>query len=385
MRNRVYIVCGGTGGHLAPGIATAQRLMASKVDVQLIISEKEVDSRLIQSYPEIPFKRAKGRAFSWNPRRLIMFFMCSIHCTVSSWRLLRAEKPDALVAFGGFLSVSFVISARLLKIPVVLHEANRIPGKTIRLLSGFAEMVYLPEGVSIKGLLPRKTRYLGMPIRADVQHISKEKIRQQMQIPNQAKVLVVAGGSQGAQALNEWVERRYRLLAADGIWIILVSGPGKNSLPELQVLESDSGDAVELRTYTFHHALHELFSCADVVVSRAGAGSMAELVECLAPSILVPYPHAADGHQSANALYLERRGGAIHVQQDHIDSLYREVLDMVYNDWLLSRRRKNLRSLSRGDAAESLSSFLLGNFLDSGTEEPPSGELPAQEGELVHD
>jgi len=385
MRNRVYIVCGGTGGHLAPGIATAQRLMASGVDVELIVSEKEVDSRLIEAYPEIQFKRAKGRAFSWNPRRLLMFILCSVHCTVSSWRLLRGDRPDALVAFGGFLSVSFVISARLLKIPVVLHEANRIPGRTIRLLSGMADMVYLPEGVSIRGLVPRKTRRLGMPIRTDVQHISKEKIRQQMGIPQQAKVLVVAGGSQGAQALNEWVERRYRLLAADGIWIILVTGPGKNKLPESQVLTSDSGDPVEIRTFAFHHALHELFSCADVVISRAGAGSMAELVACLAPSILIPFPHAADGHQLANAHYLERRGGAIVVEQDHLDGLYREVLDLIYNDWLLGKLRKNLRTLARDDAAEILSSFVMANFLDPRTEAPPGNGLTPHEGELVHE
>lgn len=355
----VYIVCGGTGGHLAPGIATAQRLMDAKVPVRLIVSEKEVDSRLLESYPDIPYMRVKGAPFGLRPKDLVCFLFCNTRSFFSGLRFLRKNPPAVILAFGGFISVSYVIAAWLLKVPVVLHEANRIVGRSIRFLSGMADILFLPEGVNLQGIESRRIRHLGMPLRKEVRHISKEGVRSHLVVPQHAKVLVVVGGSQGAKALNDWVATTYKSLTSDGIWIFLVAGPGKNELPEVQVFRSDQGEQVELRTFSFHHALHELFSCADVVLSRAGAGTVAELVRCLAPSILVPYPHAADDHQLANARHLEQRGGCIVVEQEDISGLYREVLDMVFNDWLLGRMRQNLRRLDHGDVAEEMTRIIL--------------------------
>jgi UDP-N-acetylglucosamine--N-acetylmuramyl-(pentapeptide) pyrophosphoryl-undecaprenol N-acetylglucosamine transferase len=358
----VYIVCGGTGGHLAPGIATAQRLLDAGLPVQLIVSEKEVDSRLLASYPELSYRRVKGAPFLLTPKGLLLFLIHNTRSFFSGLQYLRKNPPGVILAFGGFISVSYVIAAWLLKIPVVLHEANRIVGRSIRFLSGMADTVFLPDGVSINGVEARRIRRLGMPLRKDVQHISKETIRKHLGVPHHAKVLVVVGGSQGAKALNDWVATTYKSLTSDGIWIFLVAGPGKNELPELKVLQSDQGFEVELRTFSFHRALHELFSCADVVLSRAGAGTVAELVSCLAPSILVPFPYAADDHQLANARDLERRGGCIVIDQKDSSNLYREVLDLIFNDWLLGRMRHNLRRLNHGDAAQQLADTLVRTY-----------------------
>lgn len=363
MPGRVYIACGGTGGHLAPGIATAQRLMEKGVEVVLVVSDRDVDSRLMQAYPGIPSLRQRGRAFGWKPQRLLPFCFCLFLSLFSSWQLVRRERPRLILAFGGFMSVSLVLAGRLAGIPVILHEANRKPGRTVRILSRMAEAVFLPEGVPCRSVEPRRLHRLGLPVRREVVHIPKEAIRRKLDIPLRAKVLLVVGGSQGAASLNDWVRRRQRLLAADGIWVLLVSGPGKLELPPVQKLSSDAGEPVEIRCFAFHNALHELFSCADVVVSRAGAGTIAEMAVCLAPGILVPYPHAADNHQLANASYLERRGGCILIEEDKLESLYREVLDLIYNDWMLAQMRKNLRALGKEDAAGKLARFILSQHL----------------------
>ena len=152
-----------------------------------------------------------------------------------------------------------------------------------------------------------------------------------------------------------------------------MAGPGKNTLPEVSVLKADNGSEVELRTFSFHHALHELFSCADVVLSRAGAGTIAELITCLAPSILVPFPYAADNHQFANARDLERRGGCILVPQTEMHSLYREIMDLIYNDWLLGRMRSNLRSLACGDPASRIAHFIVRSYLEGDPQKPATG------------
>ena len=379
MPGGIIIVCGGTGGHLAPGIATAHWLRERGHEVELVVSEKEVDSRILKAYPEIKYKRIKSAPFRLLPPALIRFLYRSFSGFIGGLAVLRRERPAVVLAFGGHTSVGYVIAAWFLRIPVVLHEANRVAGRSIRFLSSLAEYIFLPDGVALRGIEPRRLLRLGMPLRKEVVHIPKDTIRRELGIPLHAKVLVVVGGSQGAQVLNEWVGAHYRSLAADGIWVILVAGPGKNTLPETALLETDQGEPVELRTYSFHDRLHALFSCADIVLSRAGAGTLAELVACLTPAILVPYPSAADDHQLANARHLECRGGAILICQNDMESLYREVLDLIYNDWLLGRMRSNLRTLNRGDAGAKLAAFLEKHYCPSLDEEEGKG-TPAREG-----
>ena len=244
-------------------------------------------------------------------------------------------------------------------------------------------MVFIPDGVALPGVEPRRLRRLGMPVRKEVHHIAKDEIRQRLDVPLHAKVLTIVGGSQGAEVLNKWVERHRRSIAADGIWIFLVTGPGKQGLPEREQYQSDMGQPVEVRTFAFHNALHELFSAADVVISRAGAGTLAELVACITPSILIPYPYSADQHQLANARDFERRGGCILLEQSQLSALYREVLDLVYNDWLLGRMRTNLRRLQHGDPAETICRYILKHFIDHKRENGAAGE-GGKTGVMVH-
>jgi len=348
---KVIIVCGGTGGHLSPGIATAQRIRDDGDRALLVVSEKEIDTRLASRYTDLTFVKSPGAGFSLSPVRLLRFVYHNLRGLLFSFRLLRRERPAIVLAFGGFMSVGYALSARLLGIPLALHEANRVVGRSIRTLSGLADIVYTPQGVKLPDLSPGRALSMGMPLRKEIAHLPKESIRRSMDIPRHVKLLVIIGGSQGAQALNDWAANTVPSLAREGIWTIVVTGPGKGVVGVKPTYTSDNEESVEVRVMEFHDKVYELFSCADLVVSRAGAGSVAELAACLCPSILVPFPHAADNHQDANARFFERQGGCIVVNQSQIHTLQREVLDIIFNDWLIDQMRRNLRQMNRGNAA----------------------------------
>lgn len=347
------IICGGTGGHLAPGIALAQRLQTRGNHCELVVSRKEVDSRLCAKYDSFSIRKSPGVPFSANPLKLLRFVFESLAAVWFAFKLLQHSKPDAVITFGGFTSPPFGMVAHMMRCILVVHEANRVPGKAIRFLSRLADRVYLPEGVRLATVRPRVLRNFGFPVRADVRHVPKEEAKHKLRIPVHSKVLLIFGGSQGAKPLNDWVQQSLRRLVADGISVYCITGPGKGTEGTL-TFESDSGQPVHVWQRPFSDQVGLLLSAADLVISRAGAGSIAELITCLAPSILVPYPHAADNHQEMNARHLERQGGCLVVPQQDIGNLYREVLDLIFNDWMLARMRENLRGLNRADWAQEI-------------------------------
>lgn len=344
--SRFLISCGGTGGHLSPGIALAERLLSRGHQCTLVISRKDVDARLIQRYPDYNWIRLRGVGFSWHPLRLVNFFLQQVLAFVQAFVLIRRMRPNVVIAFGGFLSVGVVLSAFVQRRPIVLHEANRVAGKATRFLSGFAERVYLPDGVRLSSLPPQAVRHSGLPVRREIRRIQKDKARRYLKISEEGRVLVVLGGSQGAVRLNQWVRDNTDRIGAEGVTVVCITGMGKGIEGTLHSRRRDGG-VIEARFMPFCDSMAELLSSADLVVSRAGAGSIAELIRCRTPSILVPLPSAADNHQVVNAEFFERQGGCVVVPEDRFDSLFGEVSELVFNDWLLERIRRNLTRLDQ--------------------------------------
>lgn len=340
------IACGGTGGHLAPGIALAQGLNEAGHETRLIISRKDVDSRLVKNYARLEFLRSPGCGFSWRPVGFIKFQWQQIQAFIFAVKAIRRNQPAAIVGFGGFLSVGVALAGFLLGYPIVLHEANRRPGRAIRLLSGLAQRIYLPEGTRLKSLPPQTVRHSGYPVRKEIRRIPQDVARQNLGIKVSGKLLLVLGGSQGAIVLNDWVSENFSRLAAENISVYCLTGLNKGAQGSIEHKHSD-GHVVRAYYEPFSDRMAEVISAADLVVSRAGAGSIAELIRCHTPSILVPYPYAADDHQNANARFLEQQGGAVVVEQERLDSLTDEVIDTIFNDWLLGKFRENLRRLDR--------------------------------------
>ena len=165
--SKFLISCGGTGGHLSPGIALAEGLAARGHAAVLLVSQKKVDARLLEKYPHLRFERMPGTGFSLHPGQFLRCVVSQARAFVFCVRQVRAMRPDGLVGFGGFTSAPIVVAGRLLGVPVALHESNRVPGLAIRTLGRLAQRVYLPPGIRLPGIRPAATRHVGLPVRRD--------------------------------------------------------------------------------------------------------------------------------------------------------------------------------------------------------------------------
>ena len=349
--SKFLISCGGTGGHLSPGIALAEGLAARGHAAVLLVSQKKVDARLLEKYPHLRFERMPGTGFSLHPGQFLRCVVSQARAFVFCVRQVRAMRPDGLVGFGGFTSAPIVVAGRLLGVPVALHESNRVPGLAIRTLGRLAQRVYLPPGIRLPGIRPAATRHVGLPVRREFTRQPPAAARAALGLDPHQKVLVILGGSQGSGALNDWVRAHVASLAAEGIQVYCVTGLGKGR-DGGSIFTSKTGAAVRAEFVAFSDRIGALLSAADLVVSRAGAGTLAELIRCETPAILVPYPQAADDHQRANAAFFERQGGGIVVEQTGLAGLRAEVLDMMFNESLLRQFRGNLQRMDRANSLE---------------------------------
>lgn len=349
--SRFVISCGGTGGHLSPGISLAEGLNTRGHESVLLISQKKVDARLSEKYPQLRFERMPGTGFSLQPVRFLRCILSQTQAFLFALRLLRRMQPDAVIGFGGFTSAPLVAAGRVLGVPAVLHEANRVPGLAVRTVGRLARRVYLPPGVRIPGIRSVVTRHAGLPVRREIVRQPQAAARAALGVDANQRLLVVLGGSQGASALNDWARASLPALAAEGIQVYAVTGLGKDHEGVVE-LKTRRGEPIRAVFTAFSDRMGELMSAADLVVSRAGAGTLAELIRCETPGILIPYPQAADDHQRANAAFFERQGGGIVVSQTQLGQLHAEVLDIIFNDWLLRKFRSNLRRMDRVNSLE---------------------------------
>ncbi|MGE9289799.1 MAG: UDP-N-acetylglucosamine--N-acetylmuramyl-(pentapeptide) pyrophosphoryl-undecaprenol N-acetylglucosamine transferase [Puniceicoccales bacterium] len=357
MGKKFLIVCGGTGGHLSPGIAVAEELLSRGHSCALVISTKQVDSRLVQRYQHLDFVKVPGAAFGKRPAEIARFFSGFFRGLLAGCGIIRREKPDVVLAFGGFLSLGVVLFASLSGIPIALHEANRKAGRAVRVLKRFATRIYLPTGVKLSGISIGTVRYYGYPVRKEFRRTPRRWAREKLGLPRDGFLLVVFGGSQGASSLNEWVDTHCREVLAEGIDIYCVRGLGKGAEGVLEEVDS-RGQTRRFQSVGFCDSMHLVLSAADVAVSRAGAGSIAELTRCVIPSVLIPFPYAADDHQLENARYFEAQGGCIVLSQEYLDNLFDEIVSLHRNPDFLDVMRENLIMIEDANRKDDLISDL---------------------------
>lgn len=339
--SRVLLACGGTGGHLAPGIALAQRLTDEGHECLLVVSSKAVDARMTSNYPRLRFEPGTGCGFGPGLLAKLRFFPALLGSVWSSWRLTRRFRPDALVCFGGFMSVGPALACWLAGIPVLVHESNRRPGKAVRLIARFARSVHLPSQVRLPGVAADRQHDSGFPVRAEIRPSSREVARKALGFPVAGRLVLVLGGSQGAGALTRWVEAQLGAFAERGTHVLCLTGPGGR---EGEVRTETS----TVRFLPFCHQMGLAYSASDLAVTRAGAGTLAELATCRTPAVLVPLPTAADDHQTANAKFAAETGAAILLPERELERLPSILFDRLADNAALAEMRD---ALALADAA----------------------------------
>jgi UDP-N-acetylglucosamine--N-acetylmuramyl-(pentapeptide) pyrophosphoryl-undecaprenol N-acetylglucosamine transferase len=248
----------------------------------------------------------------------------------------------------------------------------------VRTLGRLARRVYLPPGIRIPGLGDAVTRHAGQPVRREISRRPPEAARAALGLDPRQRLLVVLGGSQGAGPLNAWVRTHQTALAAEGVQLYVVTGLGKGDETVVDTTSS-SGARVRAVYVPFSDRMADLMSAADLVLSRAGAGTLAELIRCETPAILVPYPQAADDHQRANADYFAGQGGGVVVPQDRLDGLLATVLGLIVDDERLRAFRARLQQLDRASALEAMLADLenLARGETDGGGRHPAGSTPS--------
>ena len=339
--SKFLIACGGTGGHLAPGIALAEEMKERGFDSLLLISRKTIDRQLTEKYPQHRFESVPGVPLLFTAAGALSFAISQSRGLVHAWRLIRRERPSMIVGFGGFTTAAVIVAGWMLRVPVALHESNRVPGRAVRLMARFARRVYLPRGITLPDVPLRKLRHAPLPVRREIQRLPRGESAAKFGLDPNKSIVVVLGGSQGAQALNIWSEQAAVALAERDVQLLVVTGPGKD-VDQSPVLDGTGEAPVTIRRIAFCDDMAALLSMADLVVSRSGAGTIAELIRVAVPSVLVPYPHAADNHQVANAVDFSAAGGALVVEETQLGLLQRMVIDLVTDESRLAEMRAHV-------------------------------------------
>ena len=355
----VVIACGGTGGHLFPGLAVAEVLQKRGHEVLVFISQKEIDTRAARDYadrfrfeklPSIGLPRMFSMAMLGFARG---FGLSMARCR----RLYREFKPHAVLGMGGFTSTAPLFAGRVTGVPTFVHESNAIPGKANRFNARLSRVVLLGFEECEPFFRPgTRCVVTGTPLRAALRERLLPEDAQAvfgLKEASDKKTLLVMGGSQGAHGINQAV------IQAAPEW--------KTSLQIIHFTGADDEQAVRevyeregLSAYVaaFHDRMQEAYAAADFVIARSGAASLSELAYFGLPSLLIPYPAAAEDHQTLNAKIFTRVGAAVSLKESETtgDFLAKIVLQIMKSPSKLSTMADEARKLA--DAASLVADLL---------------------------
>lgn len=337
----MLIMAGGTGGHIFPGLAVAQVLRERGWRVHWLGQPSSMEARLVPArdidFHGIEFGAFRGKGLARKlalPRNL--------------WRGVRQAlgvidrvKPDVVLGMGGYVTVPGGLAARLRGRPIVLHEQNAVAGMANRLLARLARRVLVAFQGAMAG-----AEWTGNPVNEQIALITAPAMR--YSIRQGPLHILIVGGSLGAKALNEVVPNAMGLLAPE-IRPVVTHQSGERHLEALRAAYRDAGVPVE--AVAFIDDMAAAYAEADLVIARAGAMTVAEVACAGVASILVPYPHAVDDHQSINAEHLARAGAAIVMKQDGLTSSGLATLIAQFDRKTLARMAMAARGLGKPEAA----------------------------------
>jgi len=335
----ILIMAGGTGGHIFPGLAVAHEMRAAGWEVVWMGARGGMEERLV---PPRGYRTAWIRAKAARGKGLLQKLLLPANLLYSFWesaRLIRSLKPDVVLGLGGYVAFPGGMMASLLNRPLALHEQNAVPGLANRVLSTVSDkvMVAFPRALG-------SAEWTGNPVRDEIAALAPPEDRFRART-GRLRILVV-GGSLGAQALNEAVPKALAVLPTP------VSVVHQSGEKHLQVLKKNYADAgVEGELVAFIDDMARRYAEADLVICRAGAVTVAELSTGGMASILVPFPHAVDDHQTANARFLAEKGAAILVPQREMTAEKLAALIGSLDRTKLLEMAKKARALGKPDAA----------------------------------
>jgi UDP-N-acetylglucosamine--N-acetylmuramyl-(pentapeptide) pyrophosphoryl-undecaprenol N-acetylglucosamine transferase len=337
----ILIMAGGTGGHVFPGLAVADELRSRGWNVVWMGSRSGLEARLV---PARGYPMEWIRAVALRGKGVVAALLLPLHLLAGFWQSARAIfrlRPDVVLGMGGYVAFPGGMMASLLARPLAVHEQNAVAGLANRVLAGLADKVL----VAFPGAL-RNAEWSGNPVRADIAAIAPPAERYAGRC-GRLRLLVV-GGSLGAQALNEAVPRALGLMAPAERPAV-VHQAGERQFAALRAHYARA--KVEGELLPFIEDIAPRYAAADLVICRAGAMTVAELSAAGLAGVLVPYPHAVDDHQTANARFLSDQGAAILLPQAELAPESLAALLRSLDRARLADMAARARSLGKPEAA----------------------------------
>lgn len=353
----VAIACGGTGGHLFPGMAVGEKLLERGCDVLLLVSNKEVDQLSsrgatgmeVISLPAVPLLKGNFPVF-------VKTFWQSL---LQTRRLFRKRKPAAVLAMGGFTSAAPIFAGRLAGARTAIHESNSVAGRANRLLAPWVNHVFIGFASAAHQLGNRSVQFTGTPVRSQFEPLDPTPCRMALGLEPESPVLLITGGSQGASAINKAVLEAVPTLLKNIPDLQFLHITGTANFEPISAAYKQLTNRVKI--FPFLREMEMALGAASVAVSRAGASSLAEIAAMQLPSILIPYPTAADDHQYHNARALAQPGAARMMVQSQLraDQLAAAVTELITDGFVAQQMKDELRKWHYPGAADQIIKTLL--------------------------
>ena len=345
----IMIMAGGTGGHIFPALSVAELLRAHGWNIVWLGAKTGMEATLVAP---------KGYTMAWismtgvRGKGVLRFALLPLHLLIAFWqsaRAIYAHRPDVVLGMGGYVSFPGGMMASLLNRPLAIHEQNSIAGLANKVLAKIADRVLAgfpaPFGSSTAVI------WTGNPVRGDIAGIAAPEARYRARTG--VLRLTIIGGSLGAQALNETVPQALALMPAAERPLVTHQS-GERHLAEVEANYQRAGVTATLVPFIADMAAQ--YAAADLIICRAGASTIAELAAAGIASVLVPFPHAVDDHQTHNARFLSERGAAVLVPQNELTAQkLADLLRSFTREALLVMAQK-ARDVAKPDATQSVAS-----------------------------
>ncbi|MBN1795903.1 MAG: UDP-N-acetylglucosamine--N-acetylmuramyl-(pentapeptide) pyrophosphoryl-undecaprenol N-acetylglucosamine transferase [Sedimentisphaerales bacterium] len=366
----VFFAGGGTGGHIYPALAVAEKIAELNPDanIHFFCSSREIDSEIL-SKTDFSFTQLPATGFSFNPAKLIRFvktFQASAN--VAKQRL--SQSDDAIViGVGGFVSAPVCRAAYRLGLPVKLLNVDIVPGKANKLCARWADEVFVQFRDTVDYFARRGLRatVTGCPLRKSFENPNPQKAKSDLGLDGNKKILLIYGGSSGAKTINDTIISLLDKFTefSDDWQIVHITGKAN----EQQVKAAYSNAKIEHKVIGYYDNMADLLAVANLVIGRSGAVSVAEYAAAKVPVICMPYPHHKDMHQYLNAEKLVDSGAAIIVDdlpdlQDRAEWLWDELEPLMKDNSKLSDMKNNYAAVTVGDSTKTIAQTLLSQ--DSG-------------------
>ncbi len=353
---RVIIAAAGTGGHINPGLAIANKIKEEEPDSEIIFigTPRGLENDLV---PRAGYGLKKINAYGLSKKISIENFkkICStISATGDAKKIIKEFKPDVVVGAGGYICGPVVWAAKKMKVPVVLHESNAFPGKAVKVLSKKADTVLI-SFEEARSRIPNAKNivFTGTPVKIEKREYSaeeKNKILQTVNLDSNLPIVLVFGGSQGAQKINEAIIGIIENKMNKDYQIMWATGPKqyeiiKNELAQKNI-DIEKIDNAKIVPYIYN--MEEIMNVSNIIVARSGAMTITEISNLGKPSILIPLPNVSQDHQTYNAKVLENVGAAKIIKNDELkkENLNEEIEKIIKNPELMHKMEEKAISKS---------------------------------------